>query len=231
MHDDITLCMTIGGRPDLLRETLRSMAALPRMPTLAINDFADTETSDVFRTGCPHGRLIDAGCHLGHHGAVDRMYAEVRTSYIFHSEDDWAFTRHDFLGDALFLLEFDPSISSVCFRSVEDIPLPNVNKKPIQTETIAGISFSRLDPLHDEWYGFTFNPHLARRSLWDGLGGFSRFKKERHISRALRAQGCHVAFLIPGACHHIGGGKSNNPTYNSAFRRLKKWLRSRRNVE
>jgi len=81
LEDKITLCLTIGRRPDLLRQTLETLVGLPPLPVLAINDFGDAETNAVFREMCQQGRLIEPGRHLGHHGAVDLMYAEVKTPY------------------------------------------------------------------------------------------------------------------------------------------------------
>ena len=58
---------------------------------IAINDFRDEETNQVFRELCPHGTLIVQKKQVGHHRAVDLMYAQVKTPYIFHCEDDWQF--------------------------------------------------------------------------------------------------------------------------------------------
>jgi len=224
-EEKITLCLTIGRRPDLLQRSLESMARLPQIPVLAINDFGDEETNTVFREMCPHGRLIEPGRHLGHHGAVDLMYSEVKTPYIFHGEDDWLFSRTDFLQDALSLLRVDPLISSVCFRATKDIPLSDADRALVTTEMRGDISIERMEAVHEQWYGFSFNPHLAKKRLWEELGGFSQFKKERHISRFLRAEGHYVAFLVPEACRHIGDGRSNTSGQDSLFRRCKNWMR------
>ncbi|NPD14806.1 glycosyltransferase [Xinfangfangia sp. D13-10-4-6] len=228
--DKITLCLTMGRRPDLLRQTLQSLKGLPPMAVLAINDFGDEETNAVFREMCPHGRLIDAGRHLGHHGAVDLMYAEVKTPYIFHCEDDWGFTRTDFLEDAVRLLHTDPLISVVCLRASGDIPLSDADRKLVQNETRDGIALQRMEAVHPQWHGFSFNPHLAEKRLWEELGGFSQFEKERYVSRFLRAKGRYVAFLLPEACRHIGDNRSNTPGRDSLFRRVKKWLRGIKSV-
>ena len=46
----VTACITMGRRPQLLRETLRSLLPLlSSMPVLAVNDFGDDETNAVFR--------------------------------------------------------------------------------------------------------------------------------------------------------------------------------------
>jgi len=222
-----THCLTIGRRPDLLALTLGSLRSLPPMPTLAINDFGDTETNEVFSACCPDGRLVGPGHRLGHHGAVDELYRYVETPFIFHNEDDWGFGRTDFLADALQLLEADPSISCVCLRDTDDMPMDAADRSKIKPQEVSGISYQRLDALHRQWHGFTFNPHIIRKSIWEEVGGYSSFEKERHLSRYLRAQGRYVAFLLPAGCVHIGDGRSTHLKPPTRFKRFKNWLRGR----
>ena len=227
-QEKITLCLTIGRRPDLLRQTLETLRGLPPVPVIAINDFRDEETSEVFREFYPEGLLVDPGRHLGHHGAVDAMYAHVKTPYILHCEDDWGFSRTDFLADALKLLEEEPAISVVCLRASLDIPMSGEDRARIVTDQRGGVRFERLESLHEQWHGFSLNPHLGRKALWEGLGGFSGFEKERYVSRHLRAKGMFVAYLLPEACRHIGDGRGYDPRRRSLFRRFKGWLRGRK---
>ena len=226
-EDLVTICITMGLRPDVLQQTLESLGPeLRKLPIIGINDFGDAETSAVFDRLCPHGQRIDLGKQVGHHPAVDAMYAKVRTPYVFHMEDDWEFTRHDFLDDALRLLEAHPDVSSVCFRDTDNFFIEDAARAQIVKEDCAGVSYARMDALSPKWYGYTFNPHLAPLSLWKEVGGFSGFKRESHISRHLRKQGKFTAFLKPGACQHIGFvSVAHKPP--SAFKRFKNWLRGR----
>lgn len=231
LEKKVTLCLTIGRRPDLLRKTLESLAGMPPLPILAINDFGDADTNAVFEELCPQGRLIQPGRHLGHHAAIDEMYSHVNTPYIFHGEDDWDFSRTDFLTDALLLLQSEPRISVVCFRASDDMQLSDSDRALIVTEMRSGISFERLDALHKQWHGYTFNPHLAPKQLWQQLGGFTQFAKERHLSRFLRGKGQYAAFMLPEACRHIGEGRSTVAIPFARVKRLKNWLRGKKQVE
>jgi len=197
------------------------------LPTLAINDFGDAETNAVLQGRCPSARLVGPGRHLGHHPAVDALYSEVTTPYIWHGEDDWLFHRDGFLDQARNLLEADPRISAVCFRDLEDFPHTAADRARITRGEIDGVRFARLEALHPQWHGYTFNPHLARRSLWEEIGGFARFGKERHISRHLRARGMFVAFLEPGACSHIGEERGVLPAPPKKFAAVRNWWRGR----
>lgn len=233
LSEQVTHCLTIGRRPDLLRQTLESLHDLRDLPTLAINDFGDAETSAVLTEMCPYGRIVGPGIHLGHHPAVDEMYAHVETPFIFHDEDDWGYSRTDFLADGLRLLETDPMISVVCFRGTDDMPLSDADRAKIVVEECDGIRFQRLDGLHDQWHGYSFNPHLIRKELWQQIGGFSQFEKERHLSRFLRRKGFYVAFMLPEACRHIGEGRTTlarSPTWKWT-KKFKNWMRGIRKVE
>lgn len=151
------------------------------------------------------------------------MYDLVKTKYVFHCEDDWMFDGEIPIQAILKLLDSQPELSEVCLRKVEDIPMSEEEKSKILTCEAAGLHYDRLDPLHDQWHGYTFNPHITTLKNWETLGSFKQFKKERHVSRYLRAQGKHVAYLKPGYCSHIGDGisVSINP---SRLDRLKNWL-------
>jgi hypothetical protein len=211
--EPITLCLTIGNRPDLLKQTLDSLLPLVEIKhIIAINDFRDTPSNDMFKSLCPQGQLISLDHQLGHHKAVDHMYAQVSTPYVLHCEDDWVFNQPIDLANGMHLLESDLGISQVCLRKVSDFDLTEDEKKLILVCRDNELRYQRLDGLHPQWHGFTFNPHLARLDLWKKLGGFAQFKKERHISRHLRSKGSFTAYMNPGCCEHIGEFQSVSPS-------------------
>lgn len=207
--DDVTICITMGLRPDHLQASIESLGPeLRKLPIVAINDFGDEPTNEKFKEICPHGELVKLGERVGHMRAVDAIYKRVRTPYILHIEDDWEFTRVDFLDDAKTVLGASDKITSVCFRSMSDIKVNKKNRPNIMQTEYEGVAVTRLDTTSDEWYGHSFNPHLARKSLWQELGGFSQFRGEGVISRHFRKIGRHNVLLNPGACHHIGWEES-----------------------
>lgn len=205
MPPDITLCLTIGRRPDLLRQTLGSLFKYCRFENVvAINDFRDEPTNSAFRELCPEGRLISLDEQIGHHRAVDHMYSLVQTPYVFHCEDDWLFDAPIDVEGAIEALKSKPQISQVCLRRLVDFNLPESEKSLVTTIRVKERDYLRLDGLHAQWHGYTFNPHISSVGTWKSLGGFSRFKKERHVSRLLRKQGFFSAYASPGSCRHIG---------------------------
>lgn len=224
MCDDITLCLTIGNRPVELDKTLASLLQVATFShIIAINDFGDKESNEVFYRHCPHGILINLGKHVGHHAAVDAMYQRVSTTYIFHCEDDWLFTNKPLFEEAKILLEAQ-NISQVCFRKIEDFPFYEEQKTILDLSTYQEISYHRIDFLHAQWFGFTFNPSLFKRVLWQEAGSFSSFNKERHISKWQRKKRHFVAYIYPGSCHHIGDNFSVAHS-NKKTSILKSWRR------
>ncbi|WP_092746307.1 glycosyltransferase [Acinetobacter boissieri] len=217
---NITLCLTIGQRPQLLRQTLESLFKQAQFEhIIAINDFGDEETNAVFKALCPHGQLICLEQRLGHHAAVDYMYSHVKTEYIFHCEDDWHFNSLPNFENTFELLSKQPQASCVSLRHCNDFYFKEEEKQYIQYETILGTHVVRLDVLHKQWHGYTFNPHIANIQLWQSFNkNFAQFKKERHISRKLRAKNKYMLYLADGNCHHIGATQSvSNPPKERFF--------------
>jgi hypothetical protein len=219
MENKISLCLTIGRRPNLLRETLNTLLHRANFnQIIAINDFRDKETNDVFKELCPTGILLNLNKQLGHHRAVDLMYSKVSSPYILHCEDDWLFNSDLMLSESIKLLQGNKNIGSVCLRTIEDSNLNSQDKSKALAQEFNGIKFCRLDGLHEQWHGYTFNPHVTSLSQWKEFGPYSAFKKERHISRKLRSTGTFVAYLQPGSCVHIGVDDSvSNPIKKSKF--------------
>lgn len=221
MTDNITLCLTIGKRPQELTQSLTSLLNFVAFEhIIAINDFGDRATNDALMACCPNAMLIDLGNNLGHHKAVDYMYSKVKTDYIFHSEDDWLFTAMPDLRGAMALLE-TKAVSCVGFRRIDDFIYDEAARRQLITLPAPFGDYVRADHLHDQWHGYTFNPHLAKKTLWQRYAPFAQFKKERHISRRLRKEGRYVAYQKHGVCHHIGHDSvSRAPTLWQKIRHL-----------
>lgn len=57
--DNLTLCLTIGKRPEPLRQTLQSLLGqMSFAKIIAINDFGDEPTNRVFQEFAPPPRKI-----------------------------------------------------------------------------------------------------------------------------------------------------------------------------
>lgn len=221
----VTLCITMGRRPELLTQTLTSLLQHAEFHhVIAINDFRDEATNAVFQKLCPTGQLISLDHQLGHHGAVDYLYSQVQTPWVMHCEDDWSFTQNLDFGSLASTLTQQPWMSGVCFRSQSDFEISPDDQTKILYETHDGLAFYRLDPLHSQWHGYTFNPHFASVDLWKRFGSFKSFKKERHISRRVRQAGLVMPYLVNGGCVHLGDDQSVSYPKNQDRTGLWKWL-------
>lgn len=229
--EDVTLCITMGGRPDLLKKSLLSISEFYEFPcVIAINDFLDKDCDKVFMEIFPKGILISDGVKRGHHGAINKLYEQVNTKFVFHTEDDWVFnTPIDFNKIKLFL-EQRPDITSYCFRDIFSfLKEDEVNK--IKKSSAVGLDFFDLSKVHDEWYFYTFNPHVIFSKNIRIAGDFKNYKKERHISRFFKTKEMFVAYADPGICEHIGEGVSvANPNANKKKSKLRVWIRKKINA-
>lgn len=227
---DVTLCMTMGGRPDLLRQSLQSISNKYEFPhVIAVNDFNDPRCDEVFFEFFPMGALISDGVKRGHHGAVNELYENVRTKYIFHTEDDWVFDKDIDFDKVKIFLEKEKNITSFCFRDIYSF-LGESELSKIKSSLSNDVSFFDLSKVHDEWYFYTFNPHLIKRETVELLGDYRAYKKERHISRFFKKQEMFVAYSNPGICVHIGDGASvANPNAVKKKSRLRIWIRQKIN--
>jgi hypothetical protein len=95
----------------------------------------------------------------------------------------------------------------VCLRNLADF---TVGDSAHTGRRIQGspLNLVELTAVHDQWYGYTFNPHVTTTRLVRSLSPFSAHRKERHISRTLRYNGIYTAFLNPGGCTHLGDDHS-----------------------
>ncbi|MBM4189762.1 MAG: hypothetical protein FJ210_03460 [Betaproteobacteria bacterium] len=223
--NNVTLCLTMGRRPELLRQTLTGLFANAQFDSvIAINDFRDEQTNTVFQEMCPHGQLISLDRQLGHHAAVDYMYSKVKTPWIFHCEDDWLFQKPIDLQHLIKVLQAQQWMSGICMRQRSDFVLSLRDEEKVLFERYDDLAFYRLDPIHAQWHGYTFNPHLASIDLWHSIGPFSAFKKERHISCAIRKKGLIVPYWVDGGCAHLGENDSVSNPATSKKSILKHWF-------
>ena len=206
----VTICVTMGLRPEHLVRTFESLPAdIRALPTVAVNDFGDEETNSAFRSVQPHGIIADHKPRQGQHAAIDSAYVNVRTPFVLHIEDDWSFDgTSEFLADAIAILSGSDAVSQVVLRNIDDLRLKPEAREKLQPENSGGQDYLRLDKTHRVWFRWTFNPHLSRLKTWATIGGFSQFMHERPVSRFFREQGQHSAFLPNGPCRHDGWASS-----------------------
>jgi len=112
------------GRPDLLARTLRSLFAALDEPVAAVIVVEDSGAPGVnaaVQAQYPFVRFINNLRNFGQQASIDAAYAQVRTRYILHVEDDWDFTPGlPWLARSRRILAAHPEVACVMLRGYGD---------------------------------------------------------------------------------------------------------------
>ena len=132
--------------------------------------------------------------------SIDRAYSMVKTSYIFHAEDDFNYVKGgDFIARSQRILEKYPEISMVSLRGDDCNGHPNMQ--------VLGIPFKIQEPYwRGGWGGINWNPSLRRTKDWSDIGSYSRhttytergLDSELKISKLFLDKGFRIAVLPDG---------------------------------
>ncbi len=210
MADDtqkITFVLTSCERFDLLEKTLASF--FQHEDAKLIEHFIITEDSgkkqiyDVLEK-FPQVKfeVIFNSLPKGQFTCIDEAYARVKTPYIFHCEDDWEFTKPNFIQPSLALLEDFPELVQVLIRDPAEEKHGGAAAPLIEHK---GIKHRRLDTKgHYFWHGYSFNPGLRRTADQKKIGPFRFLLEENKISLRSKQLGFCQAMLENGGVKHIG---------------------------
>lgn len=214
LQSDLTVVLTSCRRPDLLKRTLDSFFETNDYPLaefIVIEDSDDQRVADTVASyNDPKLRLIMNGTNLGQRVSIDRAYAEVKTTYILHLEDDWIFPKSGIVEQGISILEAEPEVRLVQLRTERDTPSIVKNAEPKHIDRTD--AFYHVIPLTADrtWHTFTFNPSVKRRDDYLALeGGYKRFGSEAEISIYYKEQRRPMAWLLGTGVDHIGWERSN----------------------
>ncbi len=176
----ITMVVTSCGRQDLLEETLKSFEkyAPNTLDELIIvedgpanNDFVKALMPSVKSFNLLNSPVTRRGQLLN----IEWAYSRVKTPYVFHCEDDWRFTKPNFIEDSLKLLEEFPDCLMVHLRSHRDQWQESHDRSWVEeTEyKLGNLSYWKTRPWiqHDGGFGFSFKPGLRRLYDYQRIGG------------------------------------------------------------
>ena len=181
----VTAVVTSCGRHDLLVQALHSFFAAnthaeTRMIVVEDGDQDPDDSVKAAFAGRPV-EWINTGGRIGQIRAIDLAYSQVRTPYVFHMEDDWAFVRPGFVEKSITILEAEPLCLQVWIKGK---PSPRGHGAEEIDRTSAGVSWRPV--VRDRknfWHGFSFNPGLRRLREYRLLGRFA------DVVEAQRGQG------------------------------------------
>jgi hypothetical protein len=153
--------------------------------------------------------------------AIDVLYSEVKTPYIFHCEDDWEFTKTGFVQKSLAILEEKPMTCQVWIRHPNDR-----NQHPAIGQVItleSGVKYQLMKTgFRGVWHGFSFNCGLRRLVDYQKLfpkgmyadihwSPSNPLQAEQLVGKQYFRHGFRAATLLEGYCKHIGNNRHVQP--------------------
>jgi GT2 family glycosyltransferase len=160
----VTLIITSYNRFDLLEQTIDSfekMNTYPLADKLIHEDSGNEKVAAKISDRFPSFRVISPEKQIGYSRSLDRLLEEVKTEYVFTSEDDWVYYRNPgFIERSIKILDENPMIHQVWIRDHDD------HSHPLEpTVSISGIRVREVTYGYREfWNGFSLNPSLRRMS-------------------------------------------------------------------
>lgn len=225
--DLVTICVTSCGRLDLLEATLASFRRHNLGGSYILSeDLSDANVIAEAKKLYPEMIVLSGDDRLGLMGSIDRLYAAATTQYIFHLEDDWQFDGPVDWTAALALLDARDDVANVSVRAFDEI---KDKYRARSTGAATGNAEFRVmhQNAHPEFFGWSTNPGLIKRSLYNDYAPFKRMLHDQ-MSARIKQDGRTVAFLLPGVARHIGQDRTvTDPAMPPRPKsRPEKWLRA-----
>lgn len=204
----LTLVVTSCNRHDLLERTLASFCKFNKYPiteTIVIEDGPAHQPRFLSQLQLGKITWLTNAKREGQIYSIDKAYSQVKTPYIFHTEDDWEFVQSGFIEKSMDILDERPEILQVWLREDSAHPIVQTDRYPFKTMQLEW---------RDGWSGFAFNPGLRRTLDYRLIGTYGkhvgydpRFVGELYLSRLYKKLGYEAAALTPAFCKHIGGNR------------------------
>ena len=204
---EVTICITSCGRLNLLAETLATFRAHNTGGVYHLSDdSADPAVAAEIRRLYPEMHCHFSDTRGGLMRSIDRLYSGVTTPYLFHLEDDWAFSGPVDWSSAIVLLSTRPAIANISVRAFEEIkPKWRAKSDPLSFD---GQQYRIMHAAsHPEFFGWSPNPGLIRTALYHVHAPFARYLPDQ-LSGIIKAAGGTMAYQLPGVARHIGHGRN-----------------------
>lgn len=236
MGSNTALVVTSCDRHDLLQETLHTFirtncggqkpdkCIIIEDSTLPMPDWMRANIH-YYSSNLGTVEWIQNDSRMGQVWSIDRAYAQVKTEFIFHCEDDWRFDRGGFMLESKDILAKYPEIWSVSLRG------NRCNGHPLVDDArFAG--FKVQEPYWKKgWGGCSWNPGLRRLSDYQRIGSYGAqmgygkqgLESEIGLSRAHLDLGYRIAALAPydrPHVEHIGGSRSRSAGFTPTMPRI-----------
>ena len=214
---EVTVVITSFNRIDLLEKTVNSFNQYNTYPIkefIIVEDSGNRATHEILKKLYPDYTLILNEHNIGLVESIDNAYSQVRTSYVFHSEDDYEYYRVGFIERSLAVLENDPKLMQVWIRRMDD-----TTDMPIEPELfrVGDVGYYLIGHcINNWWHGFCFQCGLRKMSAYDRVKPYTQWsppsdflsQRECKIGQAYYALGYRAAILPEGYAGHTGFGRS-----------------------
>ena len=195
------------------------MNTYPMSEVIIIEDSCSKEMHKQLCDLYPDYTLILNGKNQGLINNIDRAYSLVKTKYVFHSEDDWEYTKPGFMEQSLNVIEHNHMIMQVWITG-------NVHNQKLETTVYnnSGVPYqlaifgeANITPSDQHlWHGFTLNPGLRSMRIYKEAAPWSQWStdkdflalRECKIGEEYLRKGYRAAVLRDTYCVHTGGGQS-----------------------
>ncbi len=208
MKDKVSFVLTSCGRTDLLDPTLESFFKFNSYKLEKLYLIEDSINQDVYdhikKKWKKKLELIFNEKKKGQIQSIVDTYSKINTPYIFHCEDDWVYTRKNFIEDSLKILKTDEKIIQVWLESkVSASRLDIFEYGPLQK--VGKIGFRRVYCKDGwEWGYFSFRPGIKRMIDYELIGGYEKYKNELDIGVTYKKKGFYTVIIEEPAVEDIG---------------------------
>jgi hypothetical protein len=208
MKKKMSFVLTSCGRLELLNRTLDSFF---KYNTYKFQKLYLTEDSvnkkvykEIKRKWSDKIELMFNKKKRGQIKSIVDVYNLIKTPYVFHCEDDWIYTRKDFIEESLKILEYDEKIIQVWLESRESASRLDVfNYGPLKK--YKGIGFRKVFCKPGwEWGYFSFRPGVKRMKDYHTIGGYEKYKNELDIGVSYKKLGYYTVIIEKPAVEDIG---------------------------
>ena len=167
--DSVTVTVTSCARLDLLAQTFESFRKYNTGGRFIVSeDSTDAAVIETVRRTYPDMTVLSGPDRIGIMASIDRLYEQVKTPYIFHLEDDWAFDGPVDWHAAIAILEARTNVANVCVRAIDEIKEKYRSRSDVVAFDGATFRVMHADA-HPEFFGWSPNPGLIKTALYQPL--------------------------------------------------------------
>ena len=223
MTEPLTVIFFSCRRLDLLYRTVDSFLKANTYPfneLIIVNDSGDPSIHEQIRNTYEGATFVFHPENIGLMKSIDLGYAQIKTEYFFHDEDDWMFRgAGGFIEQSMEIMKSRPDIEEVWLKPFNNHPIdPEILQAGSVKYRMVAENFQKGRNGYNDfaWHGFTTACGLKRISDYRKVGPYSEipwegtiWHREQAIGERYHQLGYRSACLIDDIyIENIGYGRS-----------------------